>query len=215
MKIGKQKQTEVIEEIAKPIEEVAEKVISNKERVEKQRMDLLVRISELEKELQEQTNIPGATVNSFSIEDIEAATTPKFTKDEIRRMIMALRNASELPVYSDNSYMDSIYEYLEVIRPELQRIDEEQWRLIELKKNIQKEYKESMNIMWKEYRQLERKVMEILKVVDINYPTAYGFNKHVKPGMSWTNKINNLVDIVDNQLKEKNGQKYVTKRNCY
>lgn len=195
------------------IKELEENVLVNRIRVVEQRTAILQKIEELKKELAAPARIKSTTIDSFSIEDIEASATPKVTRSEIARKIAALTNASELTIYSDNGFMDSIYEYLTAVRPVVEQIDRKQWELISLRNQIEKEYKERMDAMWASYNELDQELKELLEVADVNYPRPYGYNKHVTPGATWANEVNDVTHLVDTLLNAKNRDIYAIIKN--
>lgn len=192
----------------KSVNELAENVLLNKERVHKQKQVILNKIGELKKDLDKPTVIKDKELNSFSIEDIENSVEPKGSKSDISKRIRALTKASQLPIYSDKEYMNSIHEYLAAIKPEIQEIEEGQWQLILTRKRLENELRENINNLESSYLGLERRIKELLKVADLSYP-RFGYDKRVVSSeLGWWNSAESIVNLIDRLLGYEDGVTY-------
>jgi len=209
------KNKETMEDGIQSIEVLAEIVKANKKRVEKQKAEMPLKISELEKELNRPTQVYEDNFNTFSVEDIEASIIPKENKGDIARKIIALNEAMSKPIYSDKAYMKSIKDYLEAIRPEIEAIDKEQWKLIAEKKRIIAKYNQDMDDMWEAYGALDDKIKDLLKVVDVTFPHNDRYNKHITTQGQWVNVVANTVCLIDALLSINSGYEYLNGRNYY
>lgn len=192
----------------KSVKELAENVLLNKERVQRQKQVILNKIGELKKDLDKPTAIKDKELNSFSIEDIESSVEPKGSKSDISKRIRALTKASELPIYSDKEYMNSIHEYLAAIKPEIQELEEGQWQLISTRKRLENELRENINNIESSYLGLESRIKELLKVADLSYP-RWGYDKRVvSDELGWWNSAESIVNLIDRLLGYKDGVTY-------
>lgn len=189
------------------IETLAGRVLENKKRIEEQKMDIYFKIDELKKELDKPTHVKQDNLKSFSIEDIEKSTEPVESRGEISRKIAALMNAKDMNIYNDKQFINSIKEYLEGIRSEIERIDKKQWDLVKIKREVEAEYNKTINEILKSYNELEKELQIMLKVADISYPRV-GFEKRFTPGNFWGNQIKDVTYLIDKLLNTNDGETY-------
>lgn len=193
----------------KSVKEFVEDVLLNKDRVQKQKQIILDKIKELKEELNKPTVINDKKLNSFSIEDIENSVDPKGSRADISKKLRALTKASELPIYSDKEYMNSIHEYLAAIKPEIQEIEKEQWELISTRKRLENQLRENINNLENSYLGLESRLKELLKVADLSYP-RWGYDKRnvVSGSLFWGNSAESVANLIDRLLGYKDGITY-------
>lgn len=179
------------------IEALAQKVKSNSERVNKQRQDISDKIQELRKDLESSTSIPGEFIDSFSIEDIENSVKPKESRPEISKKIAALTRALELPAYADKEYLESIYEYLQSVKPRIEELEKEQWRLVALREEKKREAERCQQEILDKYFHCDKEIRQLLEITDIK-PNTRSYNKFTS-----TNEVAKLIDAV---LQKKDGK---------
>lgn len=195
----------VVEETGlKNIEVLAQKVKSNSERVKKQRKDISDKIQELRKDLERSTSIPGEFIDSFSIEDIENSVKPKESRPEISKKIAALTRALELPAYADKEFLESIYEYLESVKPRIEELEKEQWKLVALREEKKKEAARCEQEIFIQYFDCDKEIRQLLEIADIK-PNTRSYNKFTS-----TNEVTKLIDAV---LQKKDGKFFNVMRN--
>ncbi|WP_373844428.1 hypothetical protein [Clostridium sp.] len=188
----------------KDIEVLAQKVKSNSERVNKQRQDISDKIKELRKDLGSSTSIPGEFIDSFSIEDIENSVKPKESRPEIFKKIAALTRALELPAYADKEYLESIYEYLQSVKPRIEELEKEQWQLVALREEKKREAERYQQEILDKYFHCDKEIRQLLEIADIK-PNTKSYNKFTS-----TNEVAKLIDAV---LQRKDGKFFSTMRN--
>lgn len=194
------------EKAAPSIEELAERVIANKKRAEDQKQTILNRIDELKKKLGEPKHIKNQALNTFSIEDIEKSVEPVENREEIAHKIASLMVATELPIYCDKQYMDSIHEYYNAIRPVIEELEKKQYEALNLKMQKEAEAQSYISKVMKEYYQAENEILGLLDVVHGLGWLGPHYNKQLKyinkASTPFTNIIDSVLDIDDgNQFK--------------
>lgn len=190
-------------EAAPSIEELKQRVLSNKKKAEDQKQAIVIKIEELKEELRKPKQIKRPVINSFSIEDIEKSTEPAENRQEIASKIASLMVASELPIYCDKEYMDSIHDYLKAIRPEVAKLEKKQYEELNLKRQKEIEAQNYINQVLGEYYKTQNQILSILDVVH---------------GLGWLgphyNKLHNypvearsFTDIIDDVVKINDGKR--------
>lgn len=191
-----------IEEREQQIEALKENVLSNKKRVIEQKQAIVNKITELKKQLDQPTRIKNVPIESFSIKDIENSTEPKESKAEIAKKIAALNEASQLPIWCDKKFMDSVHEYLNAIRPVVEELEQKQFESVKLIKEKELEAKEYIDSMNRNYLTDQAEIKKLIAVVD--------------NGLAWSDsrydkRVSNtalFTDIIDNALKVNDGNKF-------
>lgn len=195
--LGKNKKDISVEEIGtKEIKALAENVILNKKRIEDQKMAIHLKIEELKKKLDKPTQVKSNELNSFDINDIEKSIEPEESRSEITRKIAALMDAKDMEIYNDKMLMDSIKEYLVAIRPEIEKIDKEQWNLVTAMNKAKEEYNNAMIEIATQYNEMESQIGDMLRVANISYPRQ-GYEKRITPGIQWMYQIQNVTELID------------------
>lgn len=191
------------QDIERNINRLANKVEENKKRVEEERLNIYRKLEILEKEFNNPKEINFDRVNQFNLDDLMKDIESKETREDIRFKFQCLKKASELDAYNDRELFGLIKEYLEEIRPEIERLDETQWKLLDEKNRVEQEYNRKLNEILQQYQETNSQISKLLKVADIGYPRV-GYNKQLfVPGdPTWQANPSNAVDLVDIFLKE-------------
>ena len=189
------------------IEELAHKVKDNAARVELQREEIKTKeyrlLDSLNKPEVERTQRPRT--DSFDVAEIENQAKTHESGDAIFAKVRALDYALEQPPCCDREYLNSIWEYLQAIRPEVDTLEGKQWELIrkvhELSAQIQQ--------LNQEYAAVDQEIEDLLKVAHISH-WGREYDKQVPMnglwGISDSKPVTGLIDDAIGDCQD--GKKY-------